>query len=125
MSILKDLVEYIVCKIPPLPEEYLAIWYNNGHNNSMETVNMKDMPQTRENTTWLKQDPDLHSGPNDYRWQEKVGQGKKRRFDSSYVDTHIKTLLPRETPKIKKVKSVKTSKVKKVKSSKTDAIKKS
>ncbi|XP_028405491.1 ribonuclease P protein subunit p38-like isoform X1 [Dendronephthya gigantea] len=30
-NILKDLMEYIVCKIPPLPEQYLEVWNNNGH----------------------------------------------------------------------------------------------
>lgn len=107
---MKDLVQYIVCKIPPLPEQYLAIWNNNGLNSSLKTATKKEISKNLENKTEGGSDKDVPKfGPVLHKHHEhtSVRQGKKRTFDSTYVNTQIKTLSPRETPKIKKKKSLK------------------
>jgi hypothetical protein len=102
-----------VCKIPPLPEQYLAIWNNNGLNSSLKTATKKEISKNLENKTEGGSDKDVPKfGPVLHKQHEhtSVSREKKRTFDSTYVNTQIKTLSPRETPKIKKKKYLKQPK---------------
>ena len=101
---MKDLVEYIVCKIPPLPEEYVATWHSNALHSSQKSLDEKEILKTCENKP-------QSGGGKDENVLSKQGehtsaiQGKKRTLDATYVQTKIKTLQPRETPKVKRKKS--------------------
>ena len=109
-SILKDLVEYIVCKIPPLSEQYLAVLNNCGHGTSQKTFTQREISENLENKGEHHNNEHIgqaneHIGEDDKQCQDTpVRQAKKRKFDATYVDTQIKTLSPRETPKTKKKK---------------------
>lgn len=93
VNMLKDLADFITCKIPPYPEHYLTLW--NGHydfNKTCEEEESKDCQNKRSNENLKKQ--------------------MKRKIDATYVKTKIKSLSPRETPKMKKIKISKTYVVK-------------
>ena len=104
-NILKDLVEYIVCKIPQLPEPYLALWNNNGHNNAQTTFTQKEISQSSDNKGDI-----YNSKLNKEDEATCVKRGKKRTFAVTYINSQIKTLPPRETPKLKKRKTLKKPK---------------
>ena len=98
-NILKDLVEYIVCKIPPLSAQYLAIWNNNGHSSAQKTFTKREISENLKNKAEDCNDEDIQDDK-----QHKNTSGKETAVDATYVNTQIKTVLPRETPKIKKRK---------------------
>ena len=106
-NVLKDLVEFIVCKIPPLPVKYLAIWNNNEDNSSPENPTQEEISRNLEKKAQVGSDKDDKRHEN-----TPVIQGKKRKYDATYtyVNTRIKSIPPRETPKVKKKKSLKTPK---------------
>ncbi|XP_046851940.1 ribonuclease P protein subunit p38-like [Xenia sp. Carnegie-2017] len=95
VNMIKDLTDFITCKIPPYPEHYLTLWNNNGHydfNKTCEEEESKDCQNKKSNENLKKQ--------------------MKRKIDATYVKTKIKGLSPRETPKMKKIKISKTYVVK-------------
>ena len=94
---MKDLVEYIVCKIPPLSEQYLARWH------SKKTFDQKEISKGPENKPQSGRSNDLNVLSKQPE-HTSVSQGKKRTIDATYVPTQIKTLPPRETPKMKRKK---------------------
>lgn len=96
-------MEFIVCKVPPLPEQYLEMWKNNAHTVSHTSPAISENKILRGNDTNVSNIPS-QTELNKEQKHTSLLQGKKRKLDATYVNTKIKTIAPRETPKIKKAK---------------------
>ena len=77
----------------------MAIWNNSGHSISQKTFTKRKISGKLKNQAEDRNDEDIEDDK-----QHKNTSGKKKTFEATYVNTQIKTVLPRESPKIKKRK---------------------